>query len=339
MEGCPGEQQGTERLTQVEYTTQKAALETVIQADHAAVVTQMKLFRSTEQVTEASIATIIGSTTGELNLWMEGKQESIQMERKYDRLIQRVLLNFGEFQTEKTGATAEEEGGTQRQEEAEETEVEEATVVEEEGGTPPLMANGETDPHCVTRENVEEATVGEADVTQRRTLRTQKADGEEEAAKQRALNVGRQLSSMDACMKACTMLQEQGRGGTVTERAQKELSERSEARKRGKRVQKADATTVRSGCGDAIKEAKTAWAAKMEEFMRRGIEEVQQLTGETTERFRERQARSCLPEEKHWNLLCMRRSYSRRRRGGMRRVCLPTICSTHRRNGADSIQG
>ena len=129
-------------MTQVEYTTQKAALETVIQADHAAVVTQMKLFRSTEQVTEASIATIIGSTTGELNLWMEGKQESIQMERKYDKLIRRLLLNFGEFLTEKTGATVEKEGDAQQQEKVEETEV-------------------------------EEATAGEADATQHRTLRTQ----------------------------------------------------------------------------------------------------------------------------------------------------------------------
>ena len=90
----------------------------------------------------------------------------------------------------------------------------------------------------------------------------------------------------------------------MTEGAQKELSRPSEARKRKKRVQKTDVNTVRSRCGDAIKEAKTAWAVKMEEFMQRRIEEVQQTTGETMERFRERQARSCLPEEKHWKHIC-----------------------------------
>ena len=110
VEGCPGKQQGIERLTQVEYATQKA-LEIVIQADHAGhvgaiVVTRMKLFITAQQVTEVGMATNIRCTTDKLSLWIEGKQDNIQMERKYDQLIQQVLLDFEEFQTEKTGTTA-----------------------------------------------------------------------------------------------------------------------------------------------------------------------------------------------------------------------------------------
>ena len=42
----------------------------------------------------------------------------------------------------------------------------------------------------------------------------------------------------------------------------------------------------------------------MEEFLQRKIEEVQHRAGETTDKFRERQARSCIPEKKHWKHIC-----------------------------------
>ena len=46
-----------------------------------------------------------------------------------------------------------------------------------------------------------------------------------------------------------------------------------------------------------VKEANAAWTAKMEKCVQRRIDE-------TTEDFRERQARACLPEEKHWKHIC-----------------------------------
>ena len=82
------------------------------------------------------------------------------------------------------------------------------------------------------------------------------------------------------------------------------LSRRSEDRKKGGKKAGVNAAGREHGCGDAVKEANAAWAIKTEEFMRREIEEVHQREGESREAFRERQARSYLPEEKQWKHIC-----------------------------------
>ena len=58
---------------------------------------------------------------------------------------------------------------------------------------------------------VEEAAGGGADITQRRTLRKQKADIEEEMAGQRALNIGKQFSNMDARMRKAQLYRNKAR--------------------------------------------------------------------------------------------------------------------------------
>ena len=139
-------------------------------------------------------------------------------------------------------------------------------------------------------------------VTQHRTLCTQKPNDNEQKARQRALNVGRHLYNMDPSMRACAGLHGKCMGGEVTERAQEGLSRRSTARTQKR--QKAGADVNRSRSEGVVKEANAAWTIKMKEFMQRGIEKAEQRSGETMEDFRERQARACLPEEKHWKHIC-----------------------------------
>ena len=91
-------------------------------------------------------------------------------------------------------------------------------------------------------------------------------------------------------------------GDEVTGRAQEELSGRSTARTQKR--QRAGADVNRSESEGVIKEASTAWTVKMEEFMQRKIEKVEQRSEETAKDFRKRQARACLPEEKHWKHIC-----------------------------------
>ena len=55
---------------------------------------------------------------------------------------------------------------------------------------------------------------------------------------------------------------------------------------------------------EVVKEARAAWDNKMEEFMQHRIEAVVRQSEETVKEFRERQARACLPEEKHWKYIC-----------------------------------
>ena len=139
-------------------------------------------------------------------------------------------------------------------------------------------------------------------VTQRQTPRTEKPSDDERKARLRALNVDRHLYNMDASMRACTELQNECMSGGVTERAQEELSRRSTTRTLKRQKAGADVDIGRSA--GVVKEANAAWTVKMEEFMQRRIEKVEHRSGETAEDFRERQARACLPEEKHWKHVC-----------------------------------
>ena len=86
-EGCP-----CERLTRVEYT--RKVLGCDVQVDHAAVVTEVARFIVRQKVTDASIATKVGCAISEFRLWMKGEQACMQMERKYERLLQRVMRDF-----------------------------------------------------------------------------------------------------------------------------------------------------------------------------------------------------------------------------------------------------
>ena len=115
------------------------------------------------------------------------------------------------------------------------------------------------------------------------------------------MNVGRHLYRMNAVMQRCEQLQDEGFVGGVTKEAQKELSRRSTARtQRGHKA----GTGGTAESEEAVKEARAAWDSKMKEFMQRGIEAVAQQPKETMREFRERQARACLPEERHWKYIC-----------------------------------
>ena len=154
----------------------------------------------------------------------------------------------------------------------------------------------------------EPGTEGEEHVPPVRRLCTQKPSDGDQEAKQRALNVGKHLYRMNAVMERCEQLQDKGFVGGVTMEAQKELSRRSTARiQRGHKAGTGDGRRIIGGIvedEEAVKEARAAWDSKMEEFMQRRIEAVVQQPKETMREFRERQARACLPEEKHWKYIC-----------------------------------
>jgi hypothetical protein len=142
-------------------------------------------------------------------------------------------------------------------------------------------------------------TKGEGTTTApRRRQRTRKPSGKDQDAKMRALNVGRQLYQMSVDMRVCAELQREGIDGGVTSEAQKELSRRSAAQKQKEKK------AGRDRADDTTKEDRMAWSSVMEEFMQGKIGVVKLVMGEHAEDFRERQARTCLPDEKHWGHIC-----------------------------------
>ena len=120
------------------------------------------------------------------------------------------------------------------------------------------------------------------------------------------MNVGKHLYRMNAVMGRCEQLQDEGKGGGVTAEAQTELPRRSTTRiHRGRKSGTSNGRSKkRIVVEEVVKEARAAWDNKMEEFMQCGIEPVAQQSEETVEDFRERQARACLPEDKHWKYIC-----------------------------------
>ena len=100
--------QQRERLTRVEYTGK--VLEQDVHVDHKTVVAQAEQFIAdcaSREVTDASMAKCVGCTTEEFRRWMTGEQDCVQMERRYDTVIQRLMLDFEAYRIERTGAAAE----------------------------------------------------------------------------------------------------------------------------------------------------------------------------------------------------------------------------------------
>ena len=74
------------------------------------VVAQAKQFTddcASQETTDASMAKCVGCTTEEFRRWMTGDQYCVQMERKYDTVVQTLMFDFGVYRIERTGAAAE----------------------------------------------------------------------------------------------------------------------------------------------------------------------------------------------------------------------------------------
>ena len=74
------------------------------------VVAQAKQFTddcASQETTDASMAKCVGCTTEEFRRWMTGDQYCVQMERKYDTVVQTLMFDFEAYRIERTGAAAE----------------------------------------------------------------------------------------------------------------------------------------------------------------------------------------------------------------------------------------
>ena len=79
--------------SQMYHAAQNGGLAAAMQADHALLVAQVEWFMSTQELTEAGLATKIHCAKADIKAWLKSKQSS-QVEKQYDQMLWQMLSNF-----------------------------------------------------------------------------------------------------------------------------------------------------------------------------------------------------------------------------------------------------